>query len=302
MAFLLPTKIWRASGAAAMVFALHGCASGTGGRAAGGEPAPRGTESIQPPVDSVSVDFRYHPGSAGAYSYYRLDSIDYRFRGASPGEVHGSTAYFTVLIEPRDSVYRVEFQLDSVFQDPGTTHQPALDSLGLVRWAAEMGPTGGLRNFSVRPASPFGEKLSSELARRFFPAQPAGGAQPGAAWTDSAEVTVGGLSVKQTDRAVIRSTASPAGGGDSLGIRIQSAAVLKRTGTSTQTGEIVERVGDGVDSTSFYVGSDGVFLGGDGKEVFDLLFTVPAVGQTVPVQRVSRYRITRIPPLKEEEE
>ena len=260
-------------------------------------PAPRGTEPIQAPVDSVITDFRYHPGSAGSYSYYRLDSIDYRFPGASQVQVYGRTAYLTVLIEPRDSAYRVVFQLDSIFQDPGTTHQPALDSLGLVHWAAEMGPTGGLRNFSVSPASPFGENLSSELARRFFPAQPAGGVQPGVVWTDSAEVTIGGVSVTQTEHAVTRSAAIAAD--DSLGIRIESAAVLERRGTSTQTGEIIEAVGTGVDSAAFYLGPDGIFLGGDGREVLDLLFTVPAVGQDVPVRQVSHYRVTRISPAEE---
>lgn len=296
MAFLFPTKLWHAPGAAATAVALLGCAAGTGRMADG--PAPRGTEPIEAPIDSVLADFRYHPGSAGSYSYYRLDSIDYRFPGASQVQVHGHTAYLTVLIEPRDSAYRVVFQLDSIFQDPGTTHQPALDSLGLVRWAAEMGSTGGLRNFSVSPASPFGENLSSELARRFFPAQPVGGVQPGAVWTDSAEVTIGGVSVTQTERVVTRSAATA--DEDSLGIRIESAAVLERRGTSTQTGEIVEAVGTGVDSTAYYLGPDGLFLGGDGREVLDLLFTIPAVGQNVPVQQVSHYRITRISPPKEE--
>jgi hypothetical protein len=244
------------------------------------------------------ADFSYRADSAGSYSYYRLDSINYRFPGASQVQVHGRTAYLTALIEPRDSAYRVEFQLDSIFQDPGTTHQPALDSLGLVRWVAEMGPTGGLRNFSVSPASPFGENLGIELARRFFPAQPAGGALPGVVWTDSADVTVEGVSLNQTERAVTRSAATARE--DSLGIRIESAAVLERRGTSTQTGEVIEAVGNGVDSTAFYLGPDGLFLGSEGKEWLDLVFTIPAVGQKVPVQQVSHYRITRIPPPEEE--
>ncbi|NNG16891.1 MAG: hypothetical protein HKM89_10455 [Gemmatimonadales bacterium] len=288
---LLPTKLWQVLGAAATAVALKGCATGTGSMAEG--PVLRGTEPVQATSDSVPTDFRYAPGPAGSYRYYRLDSIEYRFPGASQVQVYGRTAYLTVGIEPRDSAYRVEFQLDSIFQDPGTTHQPALDSLGRVRWVAEMDPAGGLRNFSVSPASPFGENLSIELARRFFPVQPAGGVRAGVVWTDSAEVTVGGVSLNQTERSVTRSAATMTD--DSLGIRIESSAVLERRGTSTQTGEVIEAAGSGVDSTAFFLGPDGLFLGGEGKEQLDLLFTIPAVGQDVPVQQVSHYRIARIP-------
>jgi hypothetical protein len=244
----------------------------------------------------VPTDFRYVPGPAGSYRYYRLDSIDYRFPGASQLQVYGRTAYLTVHIEPRDTAYRVGFQLDSIFQDPGTTHQPALDSLGRVWWAAEMGPAGGLQNFTVRPSSPFGENLSIELARRFFPAHPADGVRDGGEWTDSAEVTVRGVSLNQTERSVVQSSATH----DSTGIRIESSAVLERTGSSTQTGEVIEAVGNGVDSTAFFLGPGGLFLGSEGREHLDLVFTIPAVGQDVPVQQVSYYRITRVPPPSEE--
>lgn len=290
MAGLLPTRLWQVLGAAATVVALQTCAPGTGTMTQG--PAPRGVEPVQATSDSAPTEYLYSPGPAGSYTYYRLDSIEYRLPRASRVEVYGRTAYLTIRVEPRDSAFRVEFQLDSIFQDPGTTHQPALDSLRRVQWAAEMGSTGGLRNFSVNPASPFGENLSIELARRFFPAQPAGGVQAGAVWTDTSEVTVEGVSLNHTERAVTSSAATMTE--DSLGIQIESAAVLERRGTSTQTGEVIEAAGNGVDSTAFFIGPDGLYLGGEGKEQLDLVFTIPAVGQDVTVQQVSRYRITRI--------
>ena len=102
-----------------------------------------------------------------------------------------------------------------------------------------------------------------------------------------------GVSLNQTERAVTRSVAATTE--DSLGIRIQGAAVLERRGTSTQTGEVIEAAGNGVDTTTFFLGPGGLFLGSAGKEQLDLVFTIPAVGQDVPVRQVSHYRITRFP-------
>ncbi len=253
------------------------------------QPVPR-----EEPSDSAVVGFRYHPASGGPYSYYRLDSIEYRLPTGAQFQVQGRTMFLHVRIEPADTLYLVEFRLDSISQDPGTTRQPALDSLGMVRWTAEMGLAGGLGRFQVSPTSPFGERLSGELARRFFPAQPTGGVEPGAAWNDSTEIVVRGLSVNQTDRVESRSTAVASGPGDSAGVRVETKAVLERRGSSTQTGELIEEVGEGEDSTASYIDPQGRFIRSEGREIFDLVFTVPAVGQKVPVRQLSRYRVVRL--------
>ncbi len=296
-----PRRASRNAFAGAALVAILGCAAGTSPRVSdrpGPGPAPGapGAEAaLEPSPDGDPI--RYHPGSQGAYRYYRLDSLDYQLPGgASQLQTYGRTAYLNVAIVPFDSAYRVHFHLDSVTQDPTTMRQPALDSVGPMSWVADMGPNGGLRNFQVTPATPFGENLSSELARRFFPAQPAGGAYPGRTWTDSSEVRIGGLSVTQTERAIIRSEALLASDStEAYHLRIESTADLERQGSSTQTGQIIEAFGNGVDSTTYFLAEAGSFLGAQGTETFDLLFTVPAVGQSVPVHQVGRYSIARIP-------
>lgn len=274
--------------------ALLSAACTTGSRQVTRSPVPARPGSPPEQADTAERDFRYHPASGGSYSYHRLDSVEYRLPTGSQVQVHGRTVFLTVGIEPHDSLYRVEFRLDSINQDPGTTYQPALDSLRLVRWSGEMGPTGGLGSFRVSPPSPFGERLSAELARRFFPAQPVGGVRPGMEWTDSARISIAGISVNQSDRVESHSTASELGMDEPPSIRIETESVLERQGSSTQTGEVIGELGSGLDSTTSYVDLWGRFLRSEGKETFDLLFSVPAVGQEVAARQLSHYRILRL--------
>jgi hypothetical protein len=278
---------------AALALLSAGCA--TGSREIVRRPVPESPRLQQEQADTTESDFRYHPASGGSYSYHRLDSIEYRLPTGSQTEVHGRTLFLTIGLEPDDSVYRVGFRLDSIRQDPGTTYQPALDSLRLVHWSGEMPPTGGLWGIRVSPSSPFGERLGAELARRFFPAQPVGGARPGMEWTDSAQISVTGLSVSQSDLVESRSSASAPSSDGPPSLRIETESRLERQGSSTQTGEIVQEAGSGLDSTTSYVDLWGRFLRSEGKESFDLLFSVPAVGQKVAVRQLSHYRILRLP-------
>jgi hypothetical protein len=278
-----------------VALALLSAACTTGSREIVRRPVPARPGGQQEQADTAANDFRYHPASGGSYSYHRLDSIEYRLPTGSQTEVHGRTVFLTIGIEPHDSMYRMEFRLDSIRQDRGTTYQTALDSLRLVQWSGEMGPTGGLRGLLVSPPSAFGERLSAELARRFFPAQPLGGVRPGMEWTDSAQISVAGLSVTQSDRVESHSRASALSADEPPSLRIETESHLERQGSSTRTGEVIEEAGRGLDSTTSYVDLWGRFLRSEGEETFDLLFSVPAVGQEVAVRQLSHYRILRLP-------
>lgn len=275
--------------------ALLSAACTTGSRDIVRRPVPARPGVQLEQADTAESDFRYHPASGGSYSYHRLDSIEYRLPTGSQTEVHGRTVFLTVALEPLDSTYRVELRLDSIRQEPGTTYQPALDSLLLVQWSGGMGPTGGLGGLVVSPPSAFGERLSAELARRFFPAQPLGGVRPDMEWTDSAQISVAGLSVTQSDRVESHSRASALSTDEPPTLRIETESHLERQGSSTRTGEVIEETGRGLDSTTSYVDLWGRFLRSEGKETFDLLFSVPAVGQKVAVRQLSHYRILRLP-------
>ena len=51
-----------------------------------------------------------------------------------------------------------------------------------------------------------------------------------------------------------------------------------------------------VDSISFYFGAGGRFAGAEGADSVAMTFTIPAVGQSVPVYQIGRYQLRETPP------
>jgi hypothetical protein len=74
-------------------------------------------------------------------------------------------------------------------------------------------------------------------------------------------------------------------------IRIESRASLVRWGREERGGRTIELEGTGVDSISFYFGSGGRFSGAEGADSVAMTFTIPAVGQSVPVYQIGRYQL-----------
>jgi hypothetical protein len=170
--------------------------------------------------------------------------------------------------------------------------QPALDSAQGVRWSALMAPSGGLDSVRVEGGSTLAANLSGELSRLFFPAIPAAGLAIGSEWDDTAQVVIGGLAVNLTEHASthyrVPEQTIPR---EQPSLQIEALAQLSRTGADSSTGQVIEATGTGVDSTLFRLGQGGRFLGVEGVDSVGMVFTVPAVGQSVPVQQYGRYRI-----------
>lgn len=285
---------------AAGIAGLVGCASGPGYVAGGGGPAGGNTPGpvvteVTPPAGDEG--FRY-PLTGDRFSYVRFDSLVTTHQGGiTQVQTFGRTAFLTVRTEADSGGgYRVFFVLDSIRRDPRSTmFQPALDSAQGVRWSALMAPSGGLDSVRVEGGSTLAANLSGELSRLFFPAIPSAGLAIGSEWDDTAQVVIGGLAVSLTEHAnthyrVPEQTVPK----DRPSLRIEALARLDRTGADSSTGRVIEASGGGTDSTLFYLGRGGQFLGVEGADSVGMVFTVPAVGQSVPVQQYGRYRIQRV--------
>jgi len=273
-----------------------GCAAGAGGYGVGGGGNAPGAVVTEVTPPAGEEGFRY-PMTAERFEYERFDSLITTHQGGiTQVQTFGRTAFLSVRTEPDSGGgYRVFFALDSIRRDPRSTmFQPALDSAQGVRWSALMAPSGGLDSIRVEGGSTLAANLSGELSRLFFPAIPAGGLAIGSEWDDTAQVVIGGLSVNLTERASthyrVPEQTVPR---EEPSLRIQGLAQLARTGADSSTGQVIEATGAGIDSTLFFLGQGGRFLGVEGADSVGMVFTVPAVGQSVPVQQFGRYRIRR---------
>ena len=192
--------------------------------------------------------------------------------------------------------YLVEFTLDSVSQDPRSSlRQPALDSVRGGAWSMLMTPSGGVGPIAVAWGSSIAESLSGELARLFFPTVPRDGAAPGSRWKDSTQTMIGGLSVAQTEQALTDYSVPDQDLKTTPGVlRINASSRIRRWGTGQQGGQDIELEGTGTDSITYYLGPAGSFLGTVGADSVALTFTIPAVGQSVPVYQVGHYSVRRL--------
>ena len=298
-----------------MWLAATGVACGGTGSGAGRTPGPDAgaeaavTEAVAP---LRPAGFHYQLVENQAFTYQRFDSlITMHPGGKTQVETFGRTAYLRVTL--RDSLvvpaadstadstetlpptlwYVARVVLDSIHQDPRSTmRQPALDSVRGASWQILMAPTGGVGTMTVGPGSTVGQSLSGELARLLYPRVPPTGAGKGAQWSDSSESEIGGLSVAQTERAITMYHV-PEQDWDTVPTvtRIESRASLVRWGREERGGRTIELEGTGVDSISFYFGAGGRFAGAEGADSVAMTFTIPAVGQSVPVYQIGRYQL-----------
>jgi hypothetical protein len=77
-------------------------------------------------------------------------------------------------------------------------------------------------------------------------------------------------------------------------LRVEGRASLVRWGKEERGGRAIELEGTGVDSISFYFGAGGRFAGAEGTDSVAMTFTIPAVGQSVPVYQIGRYQLREL--------
>ncbi len=303
-----------------LVAAAAACGGGTGSGAVRTPNPDAGTETAATGAVAPSgpEGFHYQLVEDQAFTYQRFDSlITMHPGGKTQVETFGRTAYLRVtlgdsLVVPAsdstaDSMetllpvlwYVARVVLDSIHQDPRSTmRQPALDSVRGASWQILMAPTGGVGTMTVDPGSTVGQSLSGELSRLLYPLVPLAGATMGAQWSDSSESEIGGLSVAQTERALTLFHVPEQQDEDTVPtmLRIEGRARIERWGTEERGGRTIQLEGTGVDSISFYFGAGGRFAGAEGADSVAMTFTIPAVGQSVPVYQIGRYQLRETPP------
>jgi hypothetical protein len=209
--------------------------------------------------------------------------------------------YLTATIDSSlDSTgFPTTFTVDSIVVDSGTPIPPQID-LGAARGYRVTGRLLATGEFVTGPcdttanAAAMGNLLPR--FRNFFPRLPAGGVQPGVAWSDSTAVTddascSGGSTITttaQNQRAV--STWEDRDG--SRVVRLETTAAYHFTGSGEQGGAQFTLDGSGSGTSLQYLTSDGHYVSGELRDSTTLTIDLPAQGITIPRRQFSHTTIT----------
>jgi len=290
-----------ASSAILAALVLAGCSSGTTANPPAPTPAPKPGEPAppSPTTPGKGPAVAYKPFRAAAYRLERHDSLTLQYPGgATQEQVRDRIAYLHVAVAEAASpgTFGVTVVLDSL--QALESGQPASpDSVLAARgtsWTATLNPTTGLGPLTVDRQGTLPDELTGRLGL-LFPALPAGGVREGMEWSDTTEYKLTADAFPCTERAV---TSYKAVAGDAPGARkgitLESTGSYQRTGTRTQADQVLEMSATGTRHQAHLLGLDGILISAQGNDVVDMTITIPAVGQTVPVQQRGSYSVTSL--------
>ena len=281
------------------------CAGGHSGSTVSGTPTPAPytpstastPETVAPrPTDAV----RYGP-SAIRYVVHRRLHIQQALGDQTQSQDVGTRIFLaTAITGPADSVgYPATFVVDSMVPDSGTP-APIVENVTKVRGLVFAG--------RVVPRGEFVNALASDSAtaqsvvqlignfRDFLPRLPAGGLTPGAAWTDTVEITQKGTGSEVSRRAITQATA--AAWEDHLGtrsVRLVGRQTYIVTGSGKNASQPFDLLGTGAGSGVSFIAADGRYLGGEWQDSTSLMVRLPVQGLAVPVVQLTRTTVAVLP-------
>ena len=187
--------------------------------------------------------------------------------------------------------YEVAIQLDSLRQQGGSVPPDSLYRAEGTRWTGALGADGELTDLRPDRSSTIGDQVGATLPV-LFPAFPLAGLEQGSAWTDTTRRSLKADAFDATER-----------GGDELPRhgcrrprdhdREQHDVRADRQGRPGGTADGDDRRRRSAGSLSVRA-ERGSAHGAEGADSAEIMISVPAVGQTVPVSQRATWRVERI--------
>lgn len=263
-------------------------------------PAPPGSLTVTPGHPPPRQRVRLAPQSGRFVAYQRVDIVT-EYQGLQTQYLGFRTWFAVVVADSADVSGRLPtvFTIDSLVADSGVA-LPADVNLYAARGLTVTGwltPTGVFedRVFSDSVAA---QRLSRLLGffGRFFPSMPGAGVLPGDSWTDSMTVTEPGVPATLTRTSIVESHVGAWETLDGLpALRLEVREAYQVTGSGDGGGQPVELSGSGARTGSDFLGVDGRYLGGTGRDSASFSINLPAQGLTIPQRQVSTVVITVLP-------
>lgn len=248
-----------------------------------GGPSARAT---LPPAQPLVVQFAADTTRVELRSHQRVEQV---FQGQALASGVRTTLTLTVSVTPSgDGAPVARFAIDSLTVAGAGGGEPAAprSALGSVwharlrdgRWDSLETAAGAVEAFP---------ELAASLGH-LLPAIPAGGARPGARWTDTTtSATRYGdveLAIETISEHAANDWATWAGG-PALGIRTERRYTI--AGAGRQSGQEISVAGSGAGWTQRYLDPSGRYLGGTGADSTDLEVRVASSDVVIPVRQRS---------------
>jgi hypothetical protein len=290
--------------AGALVWSLGTACASSGTVSEPGRPtpqpgAPGEAPAEAPPPGGRGPTVTYKAVRDAGYRLEHHDSLSLHYPGGAVQEqVRDRVAFFrlTLAQDAEAGSYRVTVALDSLQAMEGG--QPvAPDSVAAARgtvWTGTVSDRGQLSPLSSNRSSTLSDELESRIPL-LFPVLPSGGVREGMEWTDTTERKVVADAFPVIETAIVTYTATdtelPAPRSRKA-IALESSGTYSRAGTRIQADQELQMTATGSVKEVHHLGLDGALVSAEGTEAGDMTISVPALGQTVPVKRSSRYAIS----------
>jgi hypothetical protein len=296
---------WKASPIALLAAALFaaGCSSSTasGGGPEGPAPRPIDPNAPPPPEGGRGPAVSYSPVKGAAYRLEHRDSLVLQYPGgASQTQARDRVAFLhlTLTGAPEKGIYSVAITLDSLTALESGTPVPA-DSVAAARgtvWSGTVSSVGTLSPLKADRSGTLTDELAGHL-RLLFAALPQGGVREGMQWTDSTQYPLVSDAFTGTESSVTVYRAGDeeeAEGRDA--IPLETSGKYNRAGKRVQGEQELEMTASGTRTGVHRLGVDGVLVSARGTDTGEMMISVPALGQTVPITRSSTYAVTSLAP------
>lgn len=292
---------------ALLVAAAQGCSS-SGGAATPGTPTPKPApdktgNAPAAPAGGHGPAVTYKPVRDARYRLEHHDSLNLQYEGgAVQQQVKDRVAFLRVTLAegPVQNGYTVSVALDSL--EAVESGQPVPpDSLAAARgtvWTGTLSPSGQLSALTANRSSTLSDEIGSRIAL-LFPALPPGGVREGMEWTDTTQRKVVADAFPVTETSIVSYKAGDTqeeGPKHQKAIGLESSGTYSRSGTRVQADQELQMTATGTIKEVHHLGLDGALVSAQGTDTGEMTISVPALGQTVPVTRASRYAITPAAP------
>ncbi len=241
----------------------------------------------------------YSPVKGAAYRLEHRDSLVLQYPGgASQTQARDRVAFLRLTLAgaPERGAYAVTVTLDSLEALESGTPVPA-DSLAAARgtvWSGTVSSVGTLSPLKADRSGTLTDELAGHL-RLLFPALPQGGVREGMQWTDSTQYPLvsDAFSGSETSVTVYRATDTEEAEGREA-IPLETSSKYSRAGKRVQAEQELEMTASGTRTGVHRLGLDGVLVSAQGTDTGEMMISVPALGQTVPITRSSTYAVTSL--------
>ncbi len=296
-----PNAILATALAAALVAAA--CSSSTASGGGTEEPAPKSIDpdAPPPPEGGHGPAVGYSPVRGAAYRLEHRDSLVLQYPGGqTQTQARDRVAFLhlTLAETPGQGAYSVAVTLDSLVALESGTPVPA-DSVAAARgtvWNGTLSRVGTLSPLKPDRSGTLTDELAGHL-RLLFPALPQGGVREGMQWTDSTQYPLvsDAFSGTESSVTVYRAADRQETEGRET-IPLETSSKYNRSGKRVQGEQELEMTASGTRSGVHRLGLDGVLVSAQGTDTGEMMISVPALGQTVPITRSSTYAVTSLAP------